>query len=78
MLFVDQPVGTGLSFTDPEVELPTSSAETAEDLADFLEIFLAEVAPGRRGPFHIAGESYAVCIGEEGCVHRVCTQSKLT
>lgn len=63
MLFVDQPVGTGLSFTDPGVELPTSSAVAAEDLADFLEIFLAEVLPERRVPFHIAGESYAVCTG---------------
>lgn len=60
MLFVDQPIGTGLSFADPEVELPTSSGLAADDLTVFLEIFLAEVFPERRVPFHVAGESYAV------------------
>ena len=62
MIFVDQPVGTGLSYTDPGVELPSTSSVAAEDLYIFLQIFLTEVLPERRQvPFHIAGESYAVC-----------------
>lgn len=61
MIFVDQPVGTGLSYADPGVELPTTSSVGAKDLYIFLQIFLTEVFPERRQvPFHIAGESYAV------------------
>lgn len=62
MLFVDQPVGTGLSYTDPGVEIPSTSAIGAEDLYIFLQIFLTEVFPEKRQvPFHISGESFAVC-----------------
>lgn len=62
MIFVDQPVGTGLSYTDPGVEIPTTSSIAAEDLYIFLQIFLTEVFPEQqRVPFHVAGESFAVC-----------------
>ncbi|OJJ51694.1 hypothetical protein ASPZODRAFT_55251 [Penicilliopsis zonata CBS 506.65] len=59
MIFVDQPAGTGLSYTDPGTDLPTDSKIAAEDMYIFLQIFLTQVFPERREvPFHIAGESY--------------------
>lgn len=62
MIFIDQPVGTGLSYTDPGEKVPTTSSIAAEDMYIFLQIFLTEVFPERRRvPFHIAGESFAVC-----------------
>lgn len=61
MIFVDQPVGTGLSYVDSQTEVPTSSKIAAEDMYIFLEILMTEVFPERRqNPFHIAGESFAV------------------
>ena len=45
MIFVDQPVGTGLSYTDPGIDVPTTSAIGAEDLYIFLQIFLTEIFP---------------------------------
>ena len=63
MIFVDQPVGTGLSYTDPGVDVPTTSAIGAEDLYIFLQIFLTEIFPEQRQvPFHISGESFGVCL----------------
>jgi cathepsin A (carboxypeptidase C) len=62
MIFVDQPVGTGLSYVDSHLDIPTTSAIAAEDMYIFLQIFMTDVFPERRQtPFHIAGESYAVC-----------------
>ena len=62
MIFVDQPVGTGLSYTDSGVDVPTTSAIGAEDLYIFLQIFLTEMFPEKRQvPFHISGESFGVC-----------------
>lgn len=62
MIFVDQPVSTGLSYADPGAEIPSTSAIGAEDLYIFLQIFLTEVFPEKRQvPFHISGESFAVC-----------------
>ncbi|EAW21345.1 putative carboxypeptidase Y [Aspergillus fischeri NRRL 181] len=60
MIFVDQPVGTGLSYVDSRLDIPTTSEIAAEDMHIFLQIFMTEVFPERRHtPFHIAGESYA-------------------
>ncbi|KAJ8207616.1 hypothetical protein LV164_004225 [Aspergillus fumigatus] len=60
MIFVDQPVGTGLSYVDSCQDIPTTSEIAAEDMYIFLQIFMTEVFPERRHtPFHIAGESYA-------------------
>lgn len=62
MIFVDQPVGTGLSYVDSCQDIPTTSEIAAEDMYIFLQIFMTEVFPEHRHtPFHIAGESYAVC-----------------
>jgi cathepsin A (carboxypeptidase C) len=62
MIFVDQPVGTGLSYVDSHMNIPTTSEISAEDMYIFLQIFMTEVFPERRQTaFHIAGESYAVC-----------------
>ncbi|OJJ39353.1 hypothetical protein ASPWEDRAFT_37124 [Aspergillus wentii DTO 134E9] len=59
MIFIDQPAGTGLSYTDPGTDTPTTSQIAAEDMYIFLQIFLSSVFPERRSvPFHIAGESY--------------------
>lgn len=61
MIFIDQPTGTGFSYADDGVELPSDSFMSAEDLYIFLHTFLTQVFPEKREvPFHIAGESYGV------------------
>lgn len=62
LLFVDQPVGVGFSYIDEGYELPVDSREAAVDMHKFLQLFVSEVFPEKEGlPFHLAGESYAVC-----------------
>ncbi|KAI9731326.1 MAG: hypothetical protein M1834_005229 [Cirrosporium novae-zelandiae] len=59
MIFIDQPAGTGFSYTDPGVGLPGDSFVSASDMYIFLQIFLTQVFPEKRSlPFHISGESY--------------------
>ncbi|EXJ90487.1 hypothetical protein A1O1_03590 [Capronia coronata CBS 617.96] len=59
MIFIDQPTGTGFSYADDGVELPSDSFMSAEDLYIFLYTFLTKVFPEKMEvPFHISGESY--------------------
>lgn len=67
MIFVDQPAGTGFSYTDPGVEVPSDSFVSATDMYFFLQLFMTEVFPQtRKLPFHISGESYGVCLDLKG------------
>lgn len=61
MIFIDQPAGTGFSYTDLNVDIPGDSFVGASDMYIFLQIFLTQVFPQMRElPFHISGESYGV------------------
>jgi len=59
MLFIDQPVGTGFSWTDSPDDEVTSEAQVADDVLDFLLEFLAAKPALADNPFFVTGESYA-------------------
>lgn len=59
LLFLDNPVGTGFSFTDSEGGFISSHEEAGKDLDDALSQFF-ELFPALRGnDFYVTGESYA-------------------
>ncbi|WQF82719.1 Putative peptidase S10, serine carboxypeptidase, serine carboxypeptidase, serine active [Colletotrichum destructivum] len=58
MIFVDQPAGTGLSYSDKDVTPPATSYTAAEDMNIFLRIFYKAFLHLDALPFHIVGESY--------------------
>jgi cathepsin A (carboxypeptidase C) len=63
MIFVDQPVGVGFSYSDNNDILPDNSFTSAEDMHLFLQTFIDQIFPVHlKGPFVITGESYAVSI----------------
>ncbi|CAG4943797.1 unnamed protein product [Colias eurytheme] len=58
LLFIDNPVGTGFSFSDIE-GYATNQTTIAENLYSALQQFMTMFPNLRRVPFYIAGESYA-------------------
>jgi len=59
MLFIDQPVGTGFSWTDSPDDEVTSEVQVAEDVLQFLLAFLAAKPALAGNDFFVTGESYA-------------------
>lgn len=57
VIFLDQPVGVGYSYTDGEPIKSTAAA--AKDVFTFLELFFQKFPHLTKNKFHIAGESYA-------------------
>lgn len=57
VIFLDQPVGVGYSYTDGEAI--SSTAAAAKDVFTFLELFFQKFPHLTSQKFHIAGESYA-------------------
>lgn len=57
VLFLDQPVGVGYSYSD-EGGVDNSPAAAVDVLA-FLQLFIANFGKYRNNEFHISGESYA-------------------
>lgn len=57
VIFLDQPVGVGYSYTDGD-DVVTSAA-AAKDVYVFLELFFQKFPQFASNQFHIAGESYA-------------------
>lgn len=57
VIFLDQPVGVGYSYTEGE-EI-SSTAAAAKDVFIFLELFFQKFPQFIKNKFHIAGESYA-------------------
>jgi cathepsin A (carboxypeptidase C) len=60
MIFLDQPVGTGFSFSDSgKASYPTTSEAIAIDLHAFLDGWFDQFPEYADKPFHLAGESWA-------------------
>lgn len=58
MLYVDNPIGTGFSYTNDPRGFSTTDSEIADNLVDFLQKFLAIHTEYQTAPFWIFCESY--------------------
>ncbi|XP_044483456.1 serine carboxypeptidase-like [Mangifera indica] len=59
LLFVDQPIGTGFSYTSDENDIRHDEDGVSNDLYDFLQAFFKEHPQYAMNDFFITGESYA-------------------
>ncbi|XLR64531.1 hypothetical protein S83_015203 [Arachis hypogaea] len=59
ILFVDQPIGTGFSYTSDDDDNHHDEAGVSNDLYDFLQAFFKEHPLFVKNDFYITGESYA-------------------
>ncbi|KAI9080201.1 hypothetical protein K1719_037879 [Acacia pycnantha] len=59
LLYVDQPVGTGFSYTSDESDIRHDEEGVSNDLYDFLQAFFKEHPQFAKNDFYITGESYA-------------------
>ncbi|XP_010486643.1 PREDICTED: serine carboxypeptidase-like 49 [Camelina sativa] len=59
LLYVDQPVGTGFSFTTDKSDIRHDETGVSNDLYDFLQAFFKEHPKLAKNDFYITGESYA-------------------
>jgi hypothetical protein len=60
LLFVDQPVGTGFSYSRWPLDYVTNEKQVAQQLYDFLQAFFVQFPQFAGRPLFITGESYAV------------------
>ncbi|CAF2120813.1 serine carboxypeptidase-like 47 isoform X2 [Brassica rapa] len=59
LIYVDQPVGTGFSYTSDQSDLRHDETGVSNDLYDFLQAFFKEHPKYAKNDFYITGESYA-------------------
>ncbi|CAL1392286.1 unnamed protein product [Linum trigynum] len=59
ILFVDQPTGTGFSYTTSESDIRRNETGVSNDLYDFLQEFFKGHPQFAGNDFYVAGESYA-------------------
>ncbi|XP_030930333.1 serine carboxypeptidase-like [Quercus lobata] len=59
LLYVDQPTGTGFSYTSDKRDIRHNEDGVSNDLYDFLQAFFAEHPEFAENDFYITGESYA-------------------
>ncbi|KAF3454922.1 hypothetical protein FNV43_RR05370 [Rhamnella rubrinervis] len=59
ILFVDQPIGTGFSYTSDESDIRHDEEGVSNDLYDFLQAFFTQHPQYVKNEFYITGESYA-------------------
>ncbi|CAN8259853.1 unnamed protein product [Cochlearia groenlandica] len=59
LLYVDQPVGTGFSYTTDKSDIRHDETGVSDDLYDFLQAFFSEHPKLAKKDFYITGESYA-------------------
>ncbi|XP_010543556.1 PREDICTED: serine carboxypeptidase-like 49 [Tarenaya hassleriana] len=59
LLYVDQPVGTGFSYSTDKRDIRHDESGVSNDLYDFLQAFFAEHPEFLANDFYITGESYA-------------------
>lgn len=73
IIFIDQPVNVGLSYSDDNTE-PVSSVDAARDVYALLDTFFQKFPEYAQNDFHIAGESYGghyiPALGVEICSHK--------
>ncbi|XP_057953064.1 serine carboxypeptidase-like [Malania oleifera] len=59
LLYVDQPTGTGFSYSSDESDIRHNEEGVSNDLYDFLQAFFAAHSQFAKNDFYITGESYA-------------------
>ncbi|KAK8460396.1 hypothetical protein SEVIR_2G324100v4 [Setaria viridis] len=59
LIYVDQPTGTGFSYSSDSRDTRHNEASISNDLYDFLQAFFAEHPKYAKNDFFITGESYA-------------------
>ncbi|WJX74325.1 Serine carboxypeptidase-like 48 [Trifolium repens] len=59
IIFVDQPTGTGFSYTTDDSDIRHNENGVSNDLYDFLQAFFKEHPQFTKNDFYITGESYA-------------------
>ncbi|GIX94956.1 probable serine carboxypeptidase CPVL [Caerostris extrusa] len=59
IIYVDNPVGTGFSFTEDSKGYVRNQEEMAEDMYEFLQQFFTLFSEYQNNDFYITGESYA-------------------
>ncbi|KAI4302316.1 hypothetical protein MLD38_038077 [Melastoma candidum] len=59
LIYVDQPVGTGFSYTSDKRDIRHNENGVSDDLYDFLQAFFEEHPEFVKNDFFITGESYA-------------------
>ncbi|XP_048325267.2 serine carboxypeptidase-like [Ziziphus jujuba] len=59
LLFVDQPIGTGFSYSSDQSDIRHDEEGVSNDLFDFLQAFFTEHPQFVKNDFYITGESYA-------------------
>ncbi|KAJ3693898.1 hypothetical protein LUZ60_009378 [Juncus effusus] len=59
LLYVDQPTGTGFSYSSDERDIRHDETGVSNDLYDFLQEFFAKHPEYAKNDFYITGESYA-------------------
>ncbi|XP_045802973.1 serine carboxypeptidase-like [Trifolium pratense] len=59
IIFVDQPTGTGFSYTTDDSDIRYDEDGISNDLYDFLQAFFKEHPQFTKNDFYITGESYA-------------------
>ncbi|KAF2070476.1 hypothetical protein CYY_008201 [Polysphondylium violaceum] len=59
VLYIDQPVGTGLSYTLDDSGLATNDLELEQNFYQFIQYFLTIFSNYKSNPFFMSGESYA-------------------
>ncbi|CAI9761531.1 unnamed protein product [Fraxinus pennsylvanica] len=59
IIYVDQPTGTGFSYTSDENDIRATSEGAAGDFYDFLQAFFQAHPQYAKNDFYITGESYA-------------------
>ncbi|KAL8057693.1 hypothetical protein ABFX02_04G200300 [Erythranthe guttata] len=59
LIYVDQPIGTGFSYSSSKDDIRTNSEEASVDIYDFLQAFFEKHPQYAKNDFYITGESYA-------------------
>ncbi|KAK4492705.1 hypothetical protein RD792_003525 [Penstemon davidsonii] len=59
LIYVDQPIGTGFSYTSSKQDLRKSTDAASVDFYDFLLAFFRKHPRFKKNDFYITGESYA-------------------